>query len=125
MEGYSAKVEYVSWQATPKELVQLKSVDDTVALDTVVTPDERLRFTPFGYAKVAVHNEKSDNKDYYKYLIKDIDGTIYTTGSESFMSTFSDIYEEMEDYDEDYEIECYKRESKNYKGKYFLTCKIV
>ena len=61
-----------------------------------------------------------------KYVIVTKDGTKYVTGSNSFITAFEDIEDEMADAGEDeYEIEVYRMESKNYKGKQFITCSIV
>lgn len=72
-----------------------------------------------------MHNEKSDNKDYNKYIYVDKDGTIYISGSEILYRTYQEIAEEMEDEDEDWAIKVIRKESSNYKGKDFLTCVIV
>ena len=45
----------------------------------------------------------------------------YLTSSQSFVSAFLDIWEEMANESEEYEIEIYKLPSKNYKGKSFLS----
>ena len=75
---------------------------------------------------VMVHNEKSDTIDYKKYVIIDKEGQVYVTGSESFWRSFIAIYEVMSDEEEAvYSIKVYRRESKNYKGKDFLTCRII
>ena len=75
---------------------------------------------------VMVHNEKSDTIDYKKYVIIDKEGQVYVTGSESFWRSFIAIYEVMSDEEETvYSIKVYRRESKNYKGKDFLTCRII
>ena len=48
------------------------------------------------------------------------------TGSKSFMTSLEGIVDEMADAGEtDFEIEVYRKDSKNYTGKQFLTCTIV
>lgn len=128
MNGYSVKVQQSSKQLTPREKLMCSDTTNAVKLDDVVKPNEPYRIEPESYCVLAVHNESADNnKDYNVYLIFSTDGTKYVTGSESFWNSFSDIWETMheEDSEEKFAIECYKIESKNYKGKFFLTCSII
>lgn len=125
MEGYKAVVERASKELSAKEKIMLKDMSDAVKLDDIVK-DNPLIISPDYYAIVAVHNEKSDTKDYKKIVLVDKDGTKYTTGSMPFITTFEDIVDEMADAGEDdYMIKIYPKESKNYKGKYFITCSII
>lgn len=125
MEGYKAVVERASKELSAKEKIMLKDMSDAVKLDDVVK-ENPLIISPDYYALVAVHNEKSDTKDYKKIVLVDKDGTKYTTGSMPFITTFEDIVDEMADAGEDdYAIKIYPKESKNYKGKYFITCSII
>lgn len=125
MEGYKAIVERASKELSAKEKIMLKDMSDAQKLDDIVK-DNPLIISPDYYAIVAVHNEKSDTKDYKKIVLVDKDGTKYTTGSMPFITTFEDIVDEMADAGEDdYMIKIYPKESKNYKGKYFITCSII
>ena len=125
MEGYKAVVERASKELSAKEKIMLKDMSDAVKLDDIVK-ENPLIISPDYYAIVAVHNEKSDTKDYKKIVLVDKDGTKYTTGSMPFITTFEDIVDEMADAGEDdYAIKIYPKESKNYKGKYFITCSII
>lgn len=125
MEGYKAIVERASKELSAKEKIMLKDMSDATKLDDIVK-DNPIIISPDYYAIVAVHNEKSDTKDYKKIVLVDKDGTKYTTGSMPFITTFEDIVDEMADAGEDdYMIKIYPKESKNYKGKYFITCSII
>ena len=125
MEGYKAVVERASKELSAKEKIMLKDMSDAVKLDDIVK-ENPLIISPDYYAIVGVHNEKSDTKDYKKIVLVDKDGTKYTTGSMPFITTFEDIVDEMADAGEDdYMIKIYPKESKNYKGKYFITCSII
>ena len=111
---------------TARERVLLKDTSNAVKLDEVVTEDGApFVLSPVAYAVLAVHNEKakSDDKDYEQYLILDSDGNKYVTGSQSFWNSFADIWSDMEG--EPFELSIYKKPSKNYTGKCFLTCSIV
>lgn len=127
MNGFAVKIEESSKELTAKERIAFKDMSNAKKLDLEVEAGTALIIAPEAYVVLAVHNEKSDNKDYYNYCIVDKNGTKYVTGSESFWSTFKGIWDDMHEYapDEEFEVQVYKVESKNYKGKYFLTCSIV
>lgn len=123
MTGYNVSIRSASKELTAREKIRFKDTTASASLDEVVQVGSPLIITPVNYAVLEIHNEKSDNKDYVKYVIEDSDGNLYTTGSESFFTTFHDINADMEG--EEYQLEIYKRPSKNYSGKYFITCTIV
>lgn len=125
MEGYKVTIKESSKELTARERIMFKDTTNAVKLDEVANGEERLIIIPAAYVILNIHNEKSDNVDYENYIIVDKDGTKYVTGSGSFISAFMEIWEEMKDEDEEYSIEVYKMDSKNYKGKQFLTCSIV
>ena len=125
MEGYKATVARASKELSVKDKIKLKDMSDAIKLDDVVK-DSAVIVEPVLYAIINVHNEKSDTKDYSKIVIIDKDGTKYTTGSTPFITTFEDIVDEMTDAgEEEFSIKIYPKESKNYKGKYFITCSLV
>lgn len=124
MEGYYVKIREVSRPITAKERVMLKDTTNAISLDEV-THEAKFVFEPDYYAILDVHNEKSEDKDYVKYIVVDKGGSKLVTGSDSFFTSFSSIMDEMTDCDEDFSIEVYRVPSKNYKGKEFITCSIV
>lgn len=124
MEGFNVSIAECSKELTARERVLMKDTGNAVKFDEVVK-DDPLVITPASYAVLNVHNEKADNKDYYNYIIIDKDGTKYVTGSSSFWNAFKQIWDEMESEDEPYQVEVYKVDSKNYKGKKFLSCSII
>lgn len=124
MEGYSVKIAEASRELTAKERIAFKDTSDTVKLD-LACDDTALIITPVDYVILDIHNEKSDNVDYKNYVIIDKDGTRYVTGSESFFTSFKSIWDEMAGENEEYSVKAYKLDSKNYKGKKFLTCSII
>lgn len=125
MEGYKVTIKEVSKELTARERIILKDTSNAVKLDEAVNGETPLVITPATYAVLSIHNEKSDNVDYENYIIMDAGGTKYVTGSPSFWASFKEISDEMENESEEYSIEVYKMDSKNYKGKQFLTCSIV
>ena len=124
MNGYKVLIEESSKDLTARERLMLKDTSDALKIDEL-TEDDGLIISPDAYAVLNVHNEKSENKEYHVYLIIDKNGTKYVTGSESFWSSFIEIWEDMTEAGEEFEIKCYKLDSKNYKGKKFLTCSII
>lgn len=125
MTGYEVKIIESSKELSARERISLKNFDEMIALDEAVNAETpRLMIDVSGYVVASVHNEKSDNVDYNKFIIIDKDGQRYITGSNPFFSSFMEIWDEMYGENDDWGITVYKRESNNYKGKEFLTCTI-
>lgn len=125
MTGYEVKIIESSKELTARERISLKNFDEMVALDEAVNSETpKITIDVSGYVVASVHNEKSDNVDYEKFIIIDKDGQRYITGSQPFFSSFKEIWDEMKGENEDWAVTVYKRESNNYKGKSFLTCTI-
>lgn len=123
MEGYSVQILSVSQELTAKERIKIKDTTDSLKLDDV-TQAEAIVLYPKMWAELQIHNENSDNKDYKNYIIVDKDGRKFTTGSESFWSSFIQIAQEMENESEEWGIKVYRMPSKNYNGRTFITCSI-
>lgn len=109
---------------TGKERIQLKDMSDAVKLDKATRDSEILIDVDF-YAIAQIHNENSDDKDYNTYIIVSKDGTRYTTGSSTFWSSFMNIYSEMVNTDEDWQLKVYQLPSRQREGKNFITCSVV
>ena len=123
LTGYSVDIVESNKQLTAKERIKVKDTTSAIRLDEA-TQYEAIDINPDTYAVLHIHNEKSDNTDYTAYIVIDKDGTKYVTGSESFWSSFMNIYEEMDGEQEEWGIKVYRAPSKNYKGKDFITCTI-
>ena len=124
MTGYSVKIVNASKELSARDRVAVKDTTNAIALDDA-TKDTPLVIAIDYYVELAVHNEKSEDKDYKKYVVVDKSGNKFVTGSESFFTAMIEIMEEMSDSGENFEIQVYRMPSKNYKGKEFLTCSIV
>lgn len=124
MTGYSVKITDTSKELSARERVAVKDTTNAISLDEA-TKDSPLVIDIDYYVSLDVHNEKSEDKDYKKYIVVDKAGNKYVTGSESFFTSMVEILEEMSDSGEEFQIEVYRMPSKNYKGKEFLTCSIV
>lgn len=123
MNGYSVSIKETSRNLTAKERIAIKDTTSAVKLDEA-TQVESVTINPSMYAILSIHNDKSDNPDYENYIVVDKNGTKYVTGSQSFWTSFIDIWVEMENEDEDWSVLVYRHPSKNYKGKDFITCAI-
>lgn len=124
MTGYSVKIVNASKELSARDRVAVKDTTNAIALDDA-TKDSPLVIAIDYYVELAVHNEKSEDKDYKKYVVVDKSGNKFVTGSESFFTAMLEIMDEMAESGEDFEIQVYRMPSKNYKGKEFLTCSIV
>lgn len=123
---YSAKLVSATRELSAKERVAVKMFIGAEQLDELTQRDENGVLIDIDYvAVVEVYNEKSDNKNYNKYVYVDKDGTMYISGSETLYRTYEEIAEEMEDEEEPWAIKVIRKESINYKGKDFLTCMLV
>ena len=124
MTGYSVEIKETSKQLSAKERIAIKDTSNALKLD-IECEENGVVITPVAFAILSIHNEKSDNKDYENYVITDKGGTKYVTGSQSFWDAFISIWDEMQNEEEEWGIKAYKLDSKNYKGKKFLTCSII
>lgn len=126
MEGYTSKITYASKELSAKEKVMLKDTSACNSLDEL-TNEKPVTIDYDFHVVVEIHNERSDNKDYRKVVVVDKNGERFVTGSESFITALTDIVDEMVDAGcaDEITLEVYRKESKNYKGKSFITCSII
>lgn len=127
---YNTKIVSSSRDLTTKERIVLKDFNDCVGLDTVVSNENGIILDPDVIVEVQVHNERArDDKDYTTIIILDKDGTKYSTSSNSLRDSISDIMEELkelsDDEKDDLKIKVFKKPSKNYQGKYFMTATVI
>ena len=125
MEGYTVKIEESSEELKGKQRIIMKDTSDALKLDEATEGGNSIIIKVEKWAILKVHNEKSDDKEYENYIIVDNEGHKFVTGSQSFWSSFINIYEEMKDEDEEWAIKVYRLPSKNYKGKEFITCSVI
>jgi hypothetical protein len=133
MNGYKAVVKESVKGLTAREKIAIKALNDVTELNDLVTPEQAIMINIDNVVTVQVHNEKSDNQDYNKYVYIDKDGTKYVSGSEPLYTTVKDILSDIEDAiadgemdeTEDITIKVMKKESANYKGQMFLTAELI
>lgn len=124
MTDYEVKIRRTSKELSAKDRIKIKDTTNAIRLDEA-TAEGAIIIFPDYFAVLDIHNEKSEDKDYSQVVLVDVAGNKYVTGSASFLTAFENIVDEMDGIDEEYQIEVYRRESKNYKGKSFITCSIV
>lgn len=122
--NYTVQITEASKELSHKQRVQLIDTTDCERLDAL-TKVEPVQIDVDFYAILAIHNEKSEDKDYMNYVVVDKDGTRYLTGSNSFWNTFINIYKEMKDESETWLLKVYRKPSKNRQGKDFITCSVI
>lgn len=125
MEGYSVKITASSIELSAKEKIMAKDTSDAISIDEA-THESPLEIAFSYYVVLDIHNEKSDNKDYQKIVVFDKNGQKFVTGSKSFLEALTNIVNDMNEAGEsDFGIKCIRKDSKNYKGKQFITCSVI
>ena len=124
-EDYNVQIIKSTRDLTAKEKIMLKDTTNAVSLDEATTSGSVI--IPYAFhAILQVHNVKADDTDYQKCVVVDQAGQKYVTGSMSFITSLEDIVEEMLAAGEnEFDIEVYRKDSKNYKGKQFISCSII
>ena len=123
---YECKVISSSRELSVKEKIAIKDTRSCHKLDEMTADGSEILISPDYWVELHVHNEKSDNKDYNKFVIVDKSGEKYVTGSSPFWNSFGDIVDEILDNDiEDFTVGVKAYPSNNYKGKFFLSCELI
>lgn len=123
--NYRAEILESSRELTAIEKVKFKDTSDCIKLDEVLNEVEQIKIEVDSYVVLKIHNVNSDDKEYNTFIIIDKEGNKYSTGSTSFFNSFMDIMDELQGVDEKWELKIYKVESKNYKGKFFISCSVA
>ena len=126
---YDIKIIESSRDFTAREKLLICHTETAKKIDEAIkTTEDSLIITPVDYALIEIHNDKfeeANKKDYEQIIIIDDNGERFVTGSMSFIENFMNIFFTMKDEDEKYQVKIYKRDSKNFKDKQFITCEIV
>ena len=123
---YNAKIRYSSKELSAKERIMLKDTGNATKLDTLLE-DGAIEISVDYYAIVDIHNEKAkQDKDYSQIVIVDKAGNKFTSGSNSLIEAISDMADELAGEGiEEFTVSIFRKPSKNYTGKYFITCSLV
>ena len=128
--NYSATIIEASRELTARERVMFKDTQNAISMNDFAESakaegGKAIIENVKDYVHISVHNDKSDDKDYDNYLVIDATGEKYVTGSQAFLNSFMDIYNEMKDETEPWGIQLNLIPSKNFKGKNVLTCSLI
>ena len=123
---FSTTIKFSSKELTAKERIKLKDLTDALNVNTVVENEGEGIIDVDFWATVEIHNDYSENTDYEVFVIVDKAGVKYYTGSQSFIEAFENIVDELTvEGITDFQVKAYGVESKNYKGRAFLSCSLV
>lgn len=129
---YKSEITFASKELTKREKVMLSDVSSATKFDEVLKGvDETFDIEPVAYAVVSIENDKAKGEKQYEVIvILDAAGNKFVTGSQSFREAFIGIWEQMTDNGviaegEEFSIRVYKRPSKNYSGKAFISCALI
>ena len=95
--NYSVTIEECSKELSKIEQVKFKDTTDCIRLDEALNGADAITIKPMFYVALQIHNEASEDKDYPNFIIVD----------------------------EEWFLKIYKVDSKNYKGKQFITCSVA
>ena len=127
MKAYEVSLKETSKELTVKEKIKIKDLSNAINLDSLTQSEESVIINYDYHVILAIHNEKSKERpDYENIVVVDKGGTKYNTGSASFITALEEILDEMQSAGEtDIQIEVYRKPSKNFKGKDFITCSVI
>lgn len=116
-------------ELSKKEIAIIKtSLQSCVELSEATAGDNVVSFAVGAYAVLDIENDRSKgDKEYRKIvIIDDQSGMMYITGSPSFIENFGAIMTAMDGEDPStWGIEVFQMPSQTYKGKNFITCKVI
>lgn len=123
---FNSTVSYCSKELTAKERLMIKNTTDATKIDEILEGGAFIIDVDY-FAFLDIHNEKAKtDKDYKQTVIVARDGEKFVTSSSSFRNSLTDIHDEICDEGiEDFKIKVFRMASKNYTGKYFITCVIA
>ena len=110
-----------SRELTTREQIKATNFNNAKGLATVLDNTDCVTLSIDWWVLCHVELEAT-HEQYDTLVIMTTDGQKYTTSSETFIKNFEDMMDLLKDDNELIEIDCCKGESKNYKGKYYLTC---
>ena len=112
---------------TKKDLLQLKDLSDAVKLDQATQEALSGSYIIQDVKNIVSLNLVSDDpqnpQEYSKTVVIDGEGNRFVTGSDSFARRAWEIAREMDG--ETFELKVYRRPSKTYAGREFLSCSVI
>lgn len=126
-EMFHVEIKESSRELSKVERIKLKDYGRFTRLDDVVSVESSVKLSPEDYAIITIHNPDADGGQFDAIVVTDEHGEKFMTGSKTFIKRFVDIWDEMrgDGSNDVFDVEVYKMESNNYKGKYFIGCSIA
>lgn len=111
---------------TKKEMLMMKDTKALIKLDNELKPngDPIIIKYPFDYVIKHVWDDKENGKDFESILLL-ADGKIYTSSSRALINRVEDLLNEMKDEEDEWGIQIYKAPSKQFEGRYYITCSLI
>ena len=127
MDGYKVTIREASRELSVKEKIAIKDTSNAQSIDALTTEQGSFVIDYDYHVVLDIHNDRSDNPDYIKVVIVDKAGQKYVCGSAPFLSSLNEIVDEMvaAGEGEHIKLECYRKPSKNFKGKSFLAVSLI
>lgn len=131
--AYESRIKFASRELNAIEKIKMKDLAATLSLDDELKNVEgnRILITPDLLLEIDIHNPKSKggSDDYTVFVIVDGEtGVRYRTSSESFKNAILDIWCELNEAGvalSEIKLLAFRKPSKNFAGKDFLTCTIA
>lgn len=110
---------------TKKDMLQLKDLSDAIKLDQATQENGTVMiFDVRNIVSLSLVSDDPQNpQEYSKTVVVDADGNRYVTGSDSFARRAWEIAKEMDG--DEFGLKVYRRPSKNYAGREFLSCSVI
>lgn len=136
-DDYNVTILAADQEYKGRAAIAIKSTDLSVNLGNYLKSNGKLLVDIEHWVIMQVHNEHAKkDKDYKVIKLIDRNGESYISGSESLISSFTDIWDELEDEFTDniadgcpeknyVELELYMKQSKNDSTNSFITCRLV
>lgn len=127
VEKYKVTIDYTYKDLMPAERIAIKDTSDCESLDTLTQIDGSVEIHVENIVYLTIENPKATQKRYGSTIIIGNGGSKYITSSESMRTKLDGILEEFSDneYEGDFKIKVFRKESKNYAGKQFITCSFI
>lgn len=111
---------------TKKEMLMMKDTKALIKLDNELKPngDSIIISFPFDYVVKHVWDEKDNGKDFESIMLL-AEGRIYTSSSSALINRVEELFNEMKDEADVWGIQIYKAPSKQFEGRYYITCSLV
>lgn len=118
---------FSSKELSAKERIQIKDRSDAISISSLVDSagDSFPTIEVDYFTVLSVDFDDEEKENFTTLVIRDKNGSKYTTSSTAFRNSFMNIYEELaKDGVDEFVVECYKSPCTNRVGNYY-ACRLV